>query len=209
LEEAEKIEEVTEIIKKLQPLKNLISNTIIDNPPLAITEGHILKEGVNKEVDELRSISSNSKSWVKEFIQTEREKTGITSLKMGFNKVFGYFIEVTNSHKEKVPDYFIRKQTLVNCERYVTEELKVKEDIILNAEDKISELEYKLFQQFRQETMTYLNQLQKAAIEIAQIDVLSNFAHIARTYNYCKPEIHDINVANIANHNPANNSWRN
>lgn len=196
LDEAEKIEELNELTKKLNPLKKLITDTIIENPPLTITEGHILKEGVNKEVDELRNISTHSKDWVKEFIQTEREKTGISSLKMGFNKVFGYYIEVTNSHKEKVPDYFIRKQTLVNCERYITEELKQKEDIILNAEEKIAELEYKIFQQFRSETMNYLNLLQKIALEIAKIDVLSNFAYIAKVYNYCKPIINEIDLSN-------------
>jgi DNA mismatch repair protein MutS len=192
LEEAEKIEELKNLSDKLSPLKSLIQETIIDTPPLTITEGHIIKEGFNKELDEIRFLSSDSKNWVKDFIQNEREKTGISSIKMGFNKVFGYYIEITNSHKEKVPDYFIRKQTLVNCERYITQELKQKEDIILNAEERLSDLEYKIFQSFRETSMTYLTLLQKISQEISQIDVLSNFAYIAREYNYCQPEIFDF-----------------
>lgn len=173
----------------LKNLLELISLTIIDNPPLAITEGGIIKEGYNKELDELRAISHDSKSWLKDFENNEKQRTGITSLKVSFNKVFGYYIEITNSYKDKVPESYIRKQTLTNCERYITEELKQKEEIILNAHDKISELEYNLFQAFRQETVKYIDSLQIVASTITKIDLYTCFAFNAINYSYIKPEI--------------------
>lgn len=196
---------ITEVIKKekldkyihlnVKSIKNIpdkIENTLTEDPPLSITEGGIIKKGFNKEIDELREIRGSSKDWIKEFIAKEKEKTGITTLKMGFNKVFGYYIEVTKSHLEKVPDTYIRKQTLVNCERYITEELKEKENIILNAEDKLNILEYEVFQEFRNDFIPVLNDLQNISKEIARIDVLAGFADIAKRYKYVKPEIYEM-----------------
>ncbi len=179
-------------IRNIKNLPEKIGNTLTEEPPLSITEGGIIRKGFNKEIDELRELRGNSKDWIKEFIAKEKEKTGITTLKMGFNKVFGYYIEVTKSHLDKVPDTYIRKQTLVNCERYITEELKEKESIILNAEDKLYVLEYEVFQEFRKEFIPVLKDLQNISKEIARIDVLCGFADIARRYKYVKPEIYEM-----------------
>ncbi|MDD3474550.1 MAG: DNA mismatch repair protein MutS, partial [Candidatus Dojkabacteria bacterium] len=169
-----------------------IDKAISDTAPNSITEGSIIKTGFNKEVDELREIAGNSKGWLKKFEQEEKEKTGITSLKIDFNKVFGYYIEVTKTHQSKVPERYIRKQTLVNSERYITEELKEKENIILNSQEKLYELEYKLFVEFRESFLDKLELLQDIGRKIARLDVLSSFAHLAITSNYCKPQISDI-----------------
>jgi len=179
-------------IRSTKNLPEKIEKTLTEDPPLSITEGGIIRKGYNKEIDELRELRGNSKDWIREFIAKEKEKTGITTLKMGFNKVFGYYIEVTKSHLDKVPDTYIRKQTLVNCERYITEELKEKEDIILNAEDKLNVLEYEVFQEFRKDFIPVLNDLQNLSREIARVDVLCGFAGIARKYKYVKPEIYEM-----------------
>jgi DNA mismatch repair protein MutS len=126
-----------------------IEKCIVDSPPTSITEGGIIKSSFNEEIAELRSLSGDSKGWIKDFEEQEKKQTGITSLKIGFNKVFGYYIEVTKTNLSKVPDRYIRKQTLVNCERYITEELKNKEGIILTAQEKLSQIEYKVFVELR------------------------------------------------------------
>ena len=169
-----------------------IDKTISDNSPNLITEGGIIKNDFNKEVDELREITSNSKGWIKKFEQEEKEKTGINSLKIDFNRVCGHYIEVTKTHQSKVPERYIRKQTLVNSERYITEELKEKENIILNSQEKLSELEYKLFSEFRESFLDKLETLQSLGRKIAKLDVISSFAHLAVTSNYSKPKISDI-----------------
>lgn len=181
-----------ETLGKIKEVVDIIGKSIIDNPPLAITEAHIIKEGYDKEVDEIRSLTGDSKGWIKEFEAKEKARTGITSLKISFNKVFGYYIEVTNTHKNKVPDDYIRKQTLVNNERYITEELKEKESIILNAEEKLSSLEYKLFQEVRDHLLGYIKMLQDVAKEIAVMDVLSGFAYLAKVKNYARPTLSDF-----------------
>lgn len=178
--------------KLLKALITKISNTILEDPPLSIMEGGIIKEGYNKEVDELRSLSGNSKSWIKEFEQEEKKKTGITSLKVSFNRVFGYYIEVTQTHQSKVPDRYIRKQTLVNSERYITEELKEKENIILNAQEKICTIEYQIFNDFRDSFLPSLEKLQSLSSVIAKIDVLSGFALLANTSGYVKSTIYEM-----------------
>jgi len=175
-----------------EELAKKINRVFVEDPPLVITEGGIIKEGFNQEVDELRSLSGDSKNWLKEFEEEERKKTGISSLKVGFNNVFGYYIEVTKAHFDKVPDRYIRKQTLVNSERYITEELKEREDIILNAHDNLSVLEYKLFNEFRESLLPSLEKLQKLSQVIARIDVLANFACIARDLDYVKPDIYEM-----------------
>lgn len=176
----------------LEKLIVSIEKTISDDPPPTIMEGGIIKTGFNPEVDELRSLSGDSKSWLKQFEEDEKAKTGITSLKISFNKVFGYYIEVTNTHLNKVPERYIRKQTLVNAERFITEELKAKEDVILNAQEKIGTLEYKLFSQFRDTFIPYLEALHDVAIFIANTDVLANFAYVALQNEYVKPMIYEM-----------------
>lgn len=178
--------------KYLKLIAEKISQRIIEEPPLSITDGGIIKGGFNTEVDELRDISRNSKSWIRDFVEEEKQKTGISSLKVGFNRVFGYYIEVTKTHQEKVPSRYIRKQTLVNSERYITEELKEKENIILNAQEKICTLEYELFSSFRDSFLPYLEKLQETSRVIAQIDVLTGFTLLANESNYCKPQIYDM-----------------
>jgi len=173
-----------------------IEETIADDPPPTLTEGGIIKTGFNPDVDELRSISGDSKSWLSKFEEEEKARTGITSLKISFNKVFGYYIEVTNTHLNKVPERYIRKQTLVNAERFITEELKEKENIILNAQEKIGALEYKIFSEFRDTFIPYLEKLHIVAQFVANIDVLSNFAHVAIENNYVKPTIYEIGEQN-------------
>lgn len=169
-----------------------INKAIIDEPPVTILEGGLIKGGFNKEVDELKLLSGDSKSWLKELEEKERKETGITSLRVGFNKVFGYYIEVTRAHQSKVPDRYIRKQTLVNSERYITEELKQKEEIILNAHENLYSLEYKLFNELRESLLPNLLKIQELSQVIAQIDVLTNFASVALDRSYVKPVIYDI-----------------
>ena len=173
-----------------------IDKTISDEPPITIMEGGIIKTGFNTEVDELRSLKGDNKSWLKQFEDDEKTKTGITNLKISFNKVFGYYIEVTNSQKNKVPERYIRKQTLVNAERYITEELKEKENIIINADERIGALEYKLFCEFRDTLLPYLEVLHNIAQKISNIDVLANFAYIALRNDYVKPEIFEMGENN-------------
>ncbi|MDD3051529.1 MAG: DNA mismatch repair protein MutS, partial [Candidatus Cloacimonetes bacterium] len=167
---------------------DLIDRTVAENPPLTITEGNIINDGYNAELDELRQISRQGKSWIARLESKEREKTGIPSLKVSFNKVFGYYIEVTKTHQDKVPEEYIRKQTLVNCERYISQELKEFEAKVLGAEDRIKSLEYELFIQLREMLYEKVELLQQYVQEIALIDVYSNFAFIAYHRNYTKPK---------------------
>lgn len=173
-------------------LAEKIEKTIADEPPVTIMEGGIIKTGFNKEVDELRTLSGDSKDWLRELEEKERAETGIPSLKIGFNNVFGYYIDVTKAHHDKVPDRYVRKQTLVNSERYITEELKEKEEIILNAHDNLCDIEYKLFNEFRESLLPNLEKLQELSNVIAKIDVLSNFAYVAIENSYCKPQIYEV-----------------
>ena len=173
-------------------LVNSIDECIVDSPPTSLLDGGIVKSTYNEKVKELRELSGDSKSWIKDFEENEKKSTGISTLKIGFNRVFGYYIEVTRTHQEKVPERYIRKQTLVNSERYITEELKQKEDIILNAQDKLNELEYKLFNEFRESLIQYISQLQELSDEISKMDVLSGFAKLAQDRNYSKPTIFDM-----------------
>lgn len=176
----------------LNDLIQQIEVTITDDPPTSVTEGGIIKTGFNNEVDELRSLTGDNKSWLKQFEDNEKAKTGISSLKISFNKVFGYYIEVSKGQVSKVPESYIRKQTLVNAERYITEELKEKENIILNAEEKIGTLEYNVFCQFRDSFLPYLEKLHTTAQYIANIDVLSTFAFVAAKNEYVKPDIYEM-----------------
>ena len=168
---------------------DLIQRAIVDNPPQTLTEGNIIKTGYHAELDELRTISQEGKTVIVELQRREREKTGIPSLKVGYNKVFGYYFEVTKTHQDKVPDYFIRKQTLTNAERYITPELKEFEEKVLTAEEKMASLEYELFQQVREQIARRGEAIQKNAHLVAELDVLANFAHVAHKYQYVRPKI--------------------
>ncbi len=175
----------------LSGVEKEIGLAIVDNPPQTLQEGNLIKKGYNKELDELKSISEKGKDWLLQYQRKEREKTGITSLKVNFNKVFGYYLEVTNVHKEKVPDDYIRKQTLVNAERYITPELKEWEDKILGAEDKIKSLEYELFQGLREKVGAFTREIQENSRQVAYLDCLQSLAQAAVENNYHKPKIAD------------------
>ena len=185
-----------EYTEDIQEISNKIEECIVDSPPTSITEGWIVKSSFNEEIKELRLLSGDSKGWIKEFEEREKKETGIPSLKIGFNKVFGYYIEVTKTHQEKVPDRYIRKQTLVNCERYITDELKNKEGIILTAQDKLSQLEYKIFTNLRDSLFKYIEALQNLSKEIARFDILVGFSYLGYTKNYCKPILYEIGEEN-------------
>ncbi len=182
--------------KELREMSESIDNCIVDSPPPTILEGGLIKSTYNQEVAKLRSLSGDSKGWITEFEENEKKDTGINSLKIGFNRVFGYYIEVTKSHQSKVPDRYVRKQTLVNCERYITEELKEKEDIILNSQERLNELEYKLFIDFRDSLVKHIPTLQSVSEYVSQIDILSGFAKISLEREYVKPEVFDMGENN-------------
>lgn len=178
-------------INTFEDLRSFIGEAIADEPPITITEGGIIRDGYNNELDELRAISSSGKDFIKNLQASEIEKTGITTLKVKFNKVFGYYIEVTKSHLDKVPDYYVRKQTLVNAERFIIPELKEYEQKVLTAEDKIKELEYNLFLEIVEMVKPYFEEIQKTARIIATLDVYGGFALCAYTYKYVRPLLND------------------
>ncbi len=182
-----------------QELVNLISQSIADDPPILINEGGMIAEGYNQELDELRKISTSGKDWLKDLQVREIKRTGISSLKVKFNKVFGYYIEVSNSNLSQVPDNYTRKQTLVNAERFVTPELKEYEQKVLGAEEKIIELEQKIFWQIRNDVAKHFEAMQKTAYLIAQLDVLLSFANTALLNNYVKPQIDNGEIIKIEN----------
>ena len=183
----------------LADLKELIDKAIVEEPPITVREGGIIKEGYHEEADRLRHAKTEGKDWLAQLEQSEREKTGIKNLKVKFNKVFGYYFEVTNSFKDLVPDYFIRKQTLTNAERYTTDRLKELEDIILGAEDKLVSLEYDLFCQVRDQIAGEVNRIQSTARAIAMTDVLASLSVVATRYNYVKPHINEKGIIRIKN----------
>ncbi len=187
--ETEYISSCYEQLDSLEDVCNLIDISIIDDPPVTIKEGGIIKDGYNSEVDKLRSASIQGKDWIAALEASEREKTGIKNLKVGFNRVFGYYIEVTKSYFSLVPEEYIRKQTLANCERYITPELKEIEDNILGAEEKIVLLEYSLFVQIKDKIAEQLSRIKSTARALAEIDVLASLAEVADREGYCKPEI--------------------
>ncbi len=179
-----------EQLEPLSDLADIIKNTIQPEPPVTIREGRIIKDGYNEELDELRSVATEGKDWIASLQQKERERTGIPSLKIGYNQVFGYYIEITNTHKDKVPeDDYIRKQTLTNAERFITPELKEWESKILNAQESMNDLEYRLFCEVRDKIAQETDRIQKASSIIAILDVLASLAYVATKYNYTKPII--------------------
>jgi DNA mismatch repair protein MutS len=168
---------------------NLISQVITDEPPIDLKIGGLIKDGVSEELDLLKDSIKGSKDWVNNLEQKERERTGINSLKVKYNQVFGYYIEITKSNLESVPEDYYRKQTLVNAERFITPELKHHEEIILSAEEKIKDLEYKLFLDYVTKILLSTPLIQDAAKSISALDCLINFADLAESENYCRPEI--------------------
>ena len=183
----------------LEELCSLIQCAIQEEPPLAMKEGGIIKEGYNETVDQLRNAKVEGKTWLAELENEEREKTGIKNLKIKYNKVFGYYLEVTNSYQNLVPDYYTRKQTLANAERYITPRLKELEDMILGAEDKLYALEYQLYCEVRERIAAEMLRIQKTAKAIAQIDVLASLALVAERNNYVRPSINDKGVIDVKN----------
>lgn len=193
---------LTDLYNELDPLddiKDYIEGAIIEDPPVSIREGGIIREGFHEEADKLRSAKTEGKTWLADLEAKEKEKSGIKNLKVKYNKVFGYYFEVTNSFKDLVPDYFIRKQTLANAERYTTNELKELEDIILGAEDKLFSLEYDLFCEVRDTIASKVLRIQKSARAIAGIDVLVSLSSVATRNNYVKPQINEKGIIDIKN----------
>lgn len=191
---------LTDIYNRLDTLDDLyelIYEAIDEEPPITVHEGGILKEGYHKEVDRLRKAKTEGKSWLAELEAKEREKTGIKNLKIKYNKVFGYYLEVTNSYKDLVPDYFTRKQTLANAERYITPELKELEDMILGAEDKLVSLEYELFREVRDKIAAEVVRIQITAKAVAQLDVFASLAVVAEQNNYCRPKLNEKGIIEI------------
>ncbi len=186
-----------EDLDALEDMADLIEHAIIDDPPLGLREGGFIKEGFNEEVDKLRSARTNGKSWLAEIEAREREKTGIRNLKIKYNKVFGYYLEVTNSFRDKVPEYYTRKQTLTNAERYITPELKELEDTILGAEDKLYSLEYNLFCEVRDTIAENLVRIQKTAHALAGLDAFASLAYVAEHNGYVRPSINKKGIIDI------------
>lgn len=180
-------------IDTLDDLYNLLENSIYEEPPISIKEGYLIKEGYNKDLDELKKLRKGGKDFVAKFEAEEKERTGIKNLKVGYNKVFGYYIEVSKGQTNLVKEEYgyVRKQTLSNCERYISPILKEKEDLILNAEEKIIDIEYELFIEIRNTVKEYITKLQEISKTISEIDVLQSFATVSEENNYIKPEISD------------------
>ena len=176
-------------LDECQELVDKVSKALKEELPLLSNQGNLIRDGIDQELDELRKIAFSGKDYLLQLQRSEMEKTGISSLKIAYNKVFGYYLEVTNAHKDKVPPEWIRKQTLVNAERYITEELKVYEEKILNAEEKIFEIEQRLFNDLIAYTAQFTARIQLNARTIAQLDCLASFAQVAVTGNYCKPSV--------------------
>ena len=188
------------ILKDMDPLEELyalIDMSILEDPPVSVRDGGLIKEGYNEEVDRYRSARTEGKTWLAELEAKEREKTGIKNLKIKYNKVFGYYLEVTNSYKNLVPEYFTRKQTLANAERYITPELKELEDMILGAEDKLVSLEYELFCEVRDKIAHEVVRIQRTAKAVAALDVFVSLALVAEQNNYCCPKISENGVIHI------------
>lgn len=186
-------------ISTLEAVSNLIENALVDEPPVNVKDGGVIKDGFNEQLDGLRNIITGGKDIIEDIAQREREKTGIKNLKIGYNRVFGYYIEVTKSYYDLVPDNYVRKQTLANCERFITDELKVAENTILGASDKVINLEQEIFAELREFIATQLRLVQETANAVASVDVLCSFATAAINNNYTKPEIAIDGIIDIKN----------
>ena len=195
--ESDLLKEIYEELDPLEELCDLVGRAIQEEPPLAMKEGGIIKDGYNEEVDRLRKAKSEGKNWLADLETKEREKTGIKNLRIRYNKVFGYYLEVTNSFKDLVPDYYTRKQTLANAERYIIPELKELEDTILGAEDKLCALEYELYREVRNTIAAELTRIQRTAKAVAKLDVIASLALVAERNNYVRPKINEKGVIDI------------
>ena len=191
------LQEIYEDMDALEDLCELITAAIVDDPPLAMKEGGIIRDGYNQDVDNYRNAKTEGKNWLADLETEEREKTGIRNLRIKYNKVFGYYMEVTNSFKEMVPDYYTRKQTLTNAERYITPKLKELEDMILGAEDKLYSLEYVLFAQVRDKVAAEVERIQKTARAVARLDVFASLSLVASRNNYVRPTVNSRGVIDI------------
>ena len=192
-----KLKDIFENLDELKDIFELIEKSIMEDPPMTIKDGGIIKLGYNEEIDKLKTATTEGKNWIVKLEAEEKEKTGIKTLKVGFNKVFGYYIEVSKSFVSQVPERFIRKQTLTTGERYITEELKTLENQILGAEEKVVNLEYEAFIEIRTKIARNIKRLQKTANAVSTLDVLTSFAQVAEDFNYCKPEINEKGVIEI------------
>ena len=190
-------EEIRSEFDCLEDLYELLDASINEEAPVSVRDGQIIKTGYNEDVDRLRSASTDGKSWLADLEAAEREKTGIKNLRIKYNKVFGYYLEVTNSFRDKVPDYYIRKQTLTNAERYITPELKELEDTILGSEDKLVNLEYDLFCEIRDTVGANVSRIQKTAKAIAKVDAFVSLAVVAGQNHYCRPKINESGIIDI------------
>lgn len=195
--QSELLKEIYGEMDTLEELCALVKEAIMEDPPLAMKEGGIIREGYNEEVDRLRRAKSDGKGWLAELEAKEREKTGIKNLRIRYNKVFGYYLEVTNSFKNLVPDYYVRKQTLANAERYIIPELKELEDTILGAEDRLCALEYELYCEVRNKIAGEILRIQTTAKAIAKLDVIASLALVAERNNYVRPKINEKGVIDI------------
>lgn len=191
------LKEINSNIDLLTDVKELIETAISDEPPFTVREGGMIKDGYNAEIDELKSIINDGASIIASIEARQREETGIPKLKVGYNRVFGYYIEVTNSYKDMVPDTYIRKQTLTNCERYITQELKDLEGKILGAKDRVIALEYEVFCKVRNEVSAEVVRIQKTAKALAMLDTLASLAEVAVTNNYVCPHVNNNGVIDI------------
>ena len=189
-----------EFSQKLDPLEDLcslIASAIEEEPPLALHDGGIIRDGYDGQVDKLRAAKSDGKTWLATLETEERERTGIKNLKIKFNRVFGYYLEVTNSYKQLVPENWIRKQTLANSERYTTERLKELEDVVLGTEEKLYNLEYQLFCEIRDHIFTQVDRIQQTARTIAMLDMVTSLAYVAEKNNYVRPSLNEQGILNI------------
>ena len=197
--QSSELKSIVEQLDGLEDIHELIERSITEEPPLIIREGGIIKEGYNEEVDKLRQAKSEGKNWLAQLEEKERERTGIKNLRIKYNKVFGYYLEVTNSYKDLVPDDYMRKQTLTNAERYITPELKELEDMILGAEDKLFSLEYNLFTEIRDRIGREVLRIQTTARAIAKLDVYASLSLVAERENYVRPSINNKGIIDIKN----------
>ena len=195
--QSHKLKELYDNLDELKDVFALIEKSIVEDPPMTIKDGGIIKLGYDEEIDTLKRASTEGKTWLAKLEADEKEKTGIKTLKVGYNKVFGYYIEVSKSFVSQVPERFIRKQTLTTGERYITEELKTIENQILGAEEKVVNLEYNAFVEIRTEIAKNIKRLQKTANVVSTLDVLASFAQVAEDMNYCMPVVKDNGIINI------------
>ncbi len=195
--EAPRIVALREGIDEMPEILDLLDQSVVDDPPLTVREGGIIREGYDAELDRILSVSRDGKSWIAALEEKERQRTGIANLRVGFNHVFGYYIEVTKSQTSAVPAEYIRKQTLVNAERYINEELKEYEQTVLHAEEKRREREYDLFVEIRERVAGEIRRIQRCAAALADLDAVASLAEVAEKYNYCRPTVDDGDIIDI------------